>query len=82
MEKLYKDQIRQFGLKIKKIREAKSYTQQDLADKCEVDIRTIQRIERGDSAIGLRILFSLARAFDIPPYELLKNLRFDSVEKN
>ena len=37
------------------MREANYYTQQDLADKCEIDSRTIQRIETGDSGIGLHI---------------------------
>ncbi len=52
------------------MREERSFTQQDLADMCDVDTRTIQRIERGDSGIGLHILFALATAFSVPVYKL------------
>ena len=75
MEKKYTTQIQQFGRKIKKLRESNSLTQQELADRCEVDIRTIQRVERGDFGVGLHILFALAVAFDMPPNQLLKNIR-------
>ncbi len=78
MEKLYTNEIKQLGLKVKEKRESKSYTQQDLADKCEVDIRTIQRIERGDSGIGLHILFALGKAFELPVHQLLKEIETKS----
>lgn len=61
----------------KKLRKNNSLTQQDLADKCEVDIRTIQRIERGDSGIGLHILFALSEAFELSPHQLLKSIKID-----
>lgn len=53
------------------MREERAFTQQDLAEKCDIDIRTIQRIERGDSGIGMHILFALADAFKVPASELL-----------
>ena len=74
MEKTYEDQVKQFGLKVKKLRESQEMTQQNLADECEVDIRTIQRIERGDFGVGLYIIFSLSSAFQIQPHELLKGI--------
>lgn len=75
MEKKYTEKLKEFGLIIKKLREDKHYSQQELADRCEIDIRTIQRIERGDSGIGLHILFALADAFEIAPYQLLKSIK-------
>ena len=76
MEKKYTEKLKEFGLIIRKLREGKQYSQQELADRCEIDIRTIQRIERGDSGIGLHILFALAEAFEIAPYQLLKSIKW------
>lgn len=47
-------------------------TQQTLSDLCEVDVRTIQRIEKGEFGIGLHILFGLADALEVKVTELLK----------
>ena len=74
VEKTYEEQVKQFGLKVKKLRESQDMTQQTLADECEVDIRTIQRIERGDFGVGLYIIFSLSSAFKMQPHELLKGI--------
>lgn len=71
MEKTYTNEIKALGYRIKKLRELRSLTQQDLADRCEVDIRTVQRIERGDFGFGMHIFFALAEAFDVKPYQLL-----------
>ena len=46
-------------------------TQQTLADLCELDIRTIQRIEVGEYGIGLHILYALADAFKMTASELI-----------
>ena len=75
MEKNYTKQIVDVGLKVKKLRESKNLTQLELADKCEIDIRSIQRIERGEFGFGLHILFALATALDISPSDLLKNIK-------
>ncbi|NBV08627.1 MAG: XRE family transcriptional regulator [Flavobacteriia bacterium] len=40
-------------------------TQQQLAALCDVDIRTIQRIEKGGFNPSLKILRQLALAFDL-----------------
>ena len=72
MKKSYTLEIKELGVKVKKMREERSFTQQDLADMCEVDTRTIQRIERGDSGIGLHILFALSDAFGVSVSQLLE----------
>lgn len=74
MEKAYEAEIKKLGLRIKKLREGANMSQQELADKCEIDIRTIQRIEKGEYGFGLHILFALAEALKTQPYELLKGL--------
>lgn len=74
MEIRYRSEVKKFGLKVKRLRKSYDLTQQELAYKCDVDIRTIQRIERGDSGVGLYILFALAEAFDMTIYQLLKGI--------
>ena len=75
VEKIYLAQIKQFGRRIKRLREANLLSQQELAHRCEVDIRTIQRIERGDYGVGLHILLALASAFNLSPSQLLSGIK-------
>jgi transcriptional regulator with XRE-family HTH domain len=76
VEKKYQGEIKKFGLHIKKLRNAIPLTQQELADRCEVDIRTIQRIERGDYGLGLHIVLALAEAFETTPDLLFAGIHF------
>lgn len=70
--KAYKTEIKSLGKKIKKMRLSKKMTQQTLADKSEVDIRSIQRIEKGEYGFGLHILYALAEALETTTSDLLK----------
>jgi transcriptional regulator with XRE-family HTH domain len=74
VEKVYTKQIKQLGIKVKSLREGLALTQQELAEKCEIDIRSIQRIEKGEFGFGLHILFALATALEVEPQELLKDI--------
>ncbi len=80
MEKTYTAQLVKLGLKIKRLREARGLTQQDLAGLCEIDIRSIQRIEKGEYGLGLHIFFALSAAFKMTPSQLLKNITVTSSE--
>ena len=73
VKKSYKTQLQKFGKEVKRLRAEHAVTQQELAAKCDIDVRTIQRVEAGEHSVGLHILFSLADAFQMHPYELLKN---------
>lgn len=46
-------------------------TQQTLSDLCNVDIRTIQRIEKGEYGMGLHLLFALSDALEEKVSDLL-----------
>jgi len=70
VKKAYDIEIKKLGKRIKKLRELKGVTQQDLSDLCEVDIRTIQRIEKGEFGSGLHIVYAIADAFKISIAEL------------
>lgn len=72
MEKTYSSEIKKLGKKIKKLRESKGMTQEALSGECDIDIRTIQRIEKGEYGFGMPILFALAEAFEISPSELVR----------
>lgn len=73
VQKAYTSEIKQLGKKIKKIRVSKKMTQQTLADLCELDIRTIQRIEAGEYGIGLHTLYALADSLGLKASELLSH---------
>ncbi|MBY0425882.1 MAG: helix-turn-helix domain-containing protein [Cytophagales bacterium] len=77
MEKTFIKEIKQLGLKVKFIRESQSMTQQELASRCDVDIRTIQRIEKGEFGFGMHILFALSNALKIKPTKLLEEIEFE-----
>lgn len=79
MKKKYPAQIKQFGEKVKELRIESGLTQVELGKSSGVDTRTIQRIEGGEFAVGLHIVFALAKAFKMKPYELL--LHIDITEK-
>ena len=50
------------GKELEKIRKAKGLTQDELAEKCKINVRTIQRIESGDvnpRAYTIKIISSI-----------------------
>lgn len=69
----YTAQLKKLGKKIRKLRISRKLTQQKLADLCDVDIRTIQRIEKGENGVGLHIVFAIADSFEMTVSELFKN---------
>ncbi len=63
-----------FGKRIKKLRLDRKLTQTELADLCQVDIRTIQRIEKGQQNISLSLLLSLIGVLCVNVSDLLGDL--------
>ncbi len=74
MKKEYLAQIKTIGLRVKELGITKNMTQQNLAGYCNLDIRTIQRIEKGEHAFATETLFSFANALQIEPQKLLEDL--------
>ncbi len=74
MQKAPSQELILLGGKIKKIREKKLMSQSTLASMCDVDIRTIQRIEKGEYGFGVPLLFAIANALDIKVESLVKNI--------
>lgn len=68
------------GKKIAELRKAKGLTQEELVEKCNLSIRTIQRIESGEvtpRSYTIRIIFA---ALDCNIYDSSENLS-DRIEK-
>jgi transcriptional regulator with XRE-family HTH domain len=75
VEKKYVTQLKKFGKRVKRLREKAELSQPDLAGKCDVDYRTIQRIENGEYGLGFHILLALAEAFKTSPSQLLRGIK-------
>jgi len=58
------------GERMKVLRRERGWTQEDLADKSKVSLRTIQRLERGERPARPGTLDFLAAALDVEPNEL------------
>ena len=60
-----------FGVHLRKLREARGWSQQALADYADVAKLTVQRIEHAKGAPTLDVLVSLARALQVSLPELM-----------
>lgn len=70
--KANKEFDRQFGLFVKKLREEKGLSQEDLASKMGNNYQNISRLERGQITPTLFWCFKLAEALDVSLSNLLK----------
>jgi len=61
----YELEIIRLGLLIKQLRGKENITQEQLSTLCNVDVRTIQRIEKGEQNITISLLFSIADSLKI-----------------
>jgi transcriptional regulator with XRE-family HTH domain len=70
----FENDLKQFGTEIKTVRKSKKITQLQLSSLCDVDIRTIQRIEKGEFNPSLRVLLRIANAFEMSLSNLIKQV--------
>lgn len=67
------DQLRKtIGQRVKEFRKARGMSQEDLAGAVERSVQSISKLERGLSLPGLKLLFALSQALDVPVAELLR----------
>ena len=59
--------------KIRKIREAKDWSQEQMAEKLNMSLNGYAKIERGESKIYLDKLEQIAQVFDIDVVELMQS---------
>ncbi len=74
MQSSFENDLKQFGTEIKTVRKSKKITQLQLSSLCDVDIRTIQRIEKGEFNPSLRVLIRIANAFEMSLSNLIKQV--------
>ncbi|WP_281640220.1 helix-turn-helix transcriptional regulator [Aurantimicrobium minutum] len=65
------DAMLSFSKKVRDFRKMRGLTQQELADNAQVDRKTISRIENSAYSPSLTSLFSIAKALEVDPRELL-----------
>ena len=58
------------GLEARRLREALDLTQEELAHRAGLHPTYVGRIERGESNVGVKALFKLARGLGVPPAAL------------
>ena len=61
----------ELGENVRKIRELKGFSQQNLADEIKVDQKTISRIEKGDLSPKFETLVSISKVLSINISQLL-----------
>ena len=69
-----KDILIRFGDRLRDLRKAGGYSQEEFADRCGLDRTYISGIERGQRNVGLRNLFGLAKALGVSLEELFRGL--------
>ncbi len=66
-----KQVLKEFGAKVKDIREDKNYTQEAFADKAGIERSYMGKIERGESNPTLLKVHKIAKAFKVHSSKLL-----------
>ena len=62
--------ISTFGNRLRDIRKSKGYSQEELANKADLELSQISRIERGVINTSLSQIFQISKALNIHPKEL------------
>lgn len=63
------------GNNIKQIRQKKAFSQEQLADAASLHRTYIGSVERGERNVSLDNIVSIARALEVLPFELLKDIQ-------
>ena len=63
-----------FGLAVRRLRDERRWTQEELAERAEMNASYLGFVERGDNVPTLTILIQIARALEVDPAELLREV--------
>lgn len=80
VEKDYPKELKQLGIEIVRLRKERSLTQKELAYRCDIDERSIQRIEKGQQNVSFSNLLSIAKVLEVKASELVD--RAENLETN
>lgn len=72
MEKLNEDAWVLLGRRIRSLREARKWTQQELGEKADINYKFLGEIERGQQNSSFQILVKIASALDVELPELFR----------
>jgi len=61
----------QFGYRVRQVRQAKGWSQEDLAERCSLDRTYIGGIERGERNISIVNIAKIAQALDLSLSEIM-----------
>lgn len=65
---------RQFGEALRRARLAAGLTQEQVGDRCHMDLTAVSRLERGQRNPRLDTIVRLAHAVNVPPAKLLEDV--------
>lgn len=66
-----------FGNHLKKLREERNLSQEELAHRASLDRTYISGVENGRRNISLKALYSIAKAMEINLAELFEDIKYD-----
>ena len=69
------------GANVVRLRTKRGWTQEELAERAEIEQRHLYRIERGRTDIGLTVLLAVAAALEVPVSRLLRPARLPPVTR-
>lgn len=72
MEREHFEEYKKLGLNIAYYRKAQGLSQMQLADKIDISRTHMSRIENNDCAVSLDVIFSIAKALNIPVAKLFE----------
>ena len=71
--KVRRPEAEKFGAVVRRLRERRGLTQEELAEQAEVSATYIGFVERGDNVPTLTIIIQIASALGVRPSELLRD---------
>mgnify|MGYP002512159269 FL=1 len=72
MNRAHSEEYRKLGLNIAYYRKERGLSQIQLADRIDVNNTHMSRIENNDCAVSLDVIFSIAKALEIPVNRLFE----------
>lgn len=72
MDRQHEEEYRKLGLNIAYYRKEKKLSQIQLADKIDISRTHMSRIENNDCSVSLDVIFSIAKALNIPVNKLFE----------
>lgn len=67
--------LKEFGIYLRETREKLDLTQQEVADRMDVEVMQVSRIERGIVNTSISMIKEIAECLEIPLYDLFKKFK-------